>query len=93
MAPPIRRGKRPAQTGIGSPLFGYSSFRFKTAVPSLCAKPKIDILAVVQLLLNIDVHALENLGYEDRGEVVVSGRYFPKKIPGFIFTFLKRETH
>lgn len=52
-----------------------------TAVPGLRAKPVIDILAVVNDLDTIDVPAIEELGFEDRGEVVVSGRYFTKQSP------------
>ncbi|MBN2479842.1 MAG: GrpB family protein [Parachlamydiales bacterium] len=52
-----------------------------TAVFGLCSKPKIDILVVVKDISLIDVKALEKLGYENRGEVIKTGRYFSKKNP------------
>lgn len=52
-----------------------------TSIPGLCAKPVIDIIAVVKDLLAIPVSALEELGYEYRGEVVISGRYFSQPHP------------
>jgi len=52
-----------------------------TAVPGLCAKAKIDILVVVKDFDLVDSSALEKLGYENRGEVIPTGRYFSKKCP------------
>ena len=52
-----------------------------TSVPGLESKPKIDILAVVKQFSKVNALALENLGFEDRGEVIPSGRYFAKKKP------------
>ena len=52
-----------------------------TAIPGLRAKPVIDIMAVVKNLSLIEIFALEQLSYEYRGEVVISGRYFSKLNP------------
>lgn len=52
-----------------------------TSIPGLSAKPKIDILAVVHHLASIDGKALESIGFESRGEVIPTGRYFCKKTP------------
>lgn len=52
-----------------------------TAVKGLAAKPKIDILAVVKNFSSINVSALKDIGFENRGEVIESGRYFSKKNP------------
>jgi GrpB-like predicted nucleotidyltransferase (UPF0157 family) len=52
-----------------------------TSVPGLSAKPKIDILAIVKQLGSIDYAALEKLGFESRGEVIPTGRYFCKESP------------
>jgi GrpB-like predicted nucleotidyltransferase (UPF0157 family) len=53
-----------------------------TAVPGLQAKPVIDILAEVKEISLIDINAIEQLDFEYRGEVIISGRYFSKKNPG-----------
>jgi GrpB-like predicted nucleotidyltransferase (UPF0157 family) len=50
-----------------------------TAVPGLMAKPVIDILSEVKDLALLHVAAIEQLGFEFRGEVIISGRYFSKK--------------
>lgn len=52
-----------------------------TSVSGLSAKPKIDILAVVTTFVSVDIPAVERLGFEYRGEVIVTGRYFAKKQP------------
>ncbi|NGX58864.1 MAG: Dephospho-CoA kinase [Chlamydiae bacterium] len=52
-----------------------------TAVPGLSAKPVIDILAVVKAFSAVNTVALEGLGFEARGEVIESGRYFSKENP------------
>ncbi len=52
-----------------------------TAVPGLPAKPKIDILAVVLSLSSLPIPLLLVESYENRGEVIPSGRYFSKKQP------------
>ncbi|NGX42384.1 MAG: hypothetical protein K940chlam7_00664 [Chlamydiae bacterium] len=52
-----------------------------TSVPGLSSKPKIDILTVVKHFSSIKIADLERLGYEFRGEVIPSGRYFSKQIP------------
>ncbi len=52
-----------------------------TSIPGLKAKPKIDILAVVNNLSLINVAGLEKLSFENRGEVIQTGRYFCKKMP------------
>jgi GrpB-like predicted nucleotidyltransferase (UPF0157 family) len=52
-----------------------------TAVPALSAKANIDIQAVVKNFSRVDTANLEKLGFENRGEVIPSGRYFKKKTP------------
>jgi GrpB-like predicted nucleotidyltransferase (UPF0157 family) len=52
-----------------------------TSVPGLAAKPKIDILCVVESFSGLDVKDLEAVGYLTRGEVIPGGRYFKKKAP------------
>ncbi len=52
-----------------------------TSIPDLMAKPKIDILVVVEDFKNIDTKALEKIGFEVRGEVIPTGRYFSKRTP------------
>jgi GrpB-like predicted nucleotidyltransferase (UPF0157 family) len=52
-----------------------------TAVPGLSAKPKIDILAVVDDFSAIDVARLKACGFDYRGEVINTGRYFVKRDP------------
>ena len=52
-----------------------------TAVPGLSAKPKIDILAVVKRFSLLDTSSLVKIGYEARGEVILTGRYFVKRFP------------
>lgn len=50
-----------------------------TSVPGLVAKPKIDILAVVKNFSSINVLELEKIGFENKGEIIKTGRYFRKK--------------
>lgn len=52
-----------------------------TAVPKLKAKPKIDIMAVVENFSDIDIAAIEALGFAYKGEVIPTGRYFSKSLP------------
>lgn len=52
-----------------------------TSVPGLSAKAKIDILAIVKDFYCVDTSNLEKLGFENRGEVIPSGRYFSKNTP------------
>lgn len=52
-----------------------------TSIPGCFAKPKIDILVVVHSLLSVNSSALEKIGFEDRGEVIPTGRYFSKESP------------
>lgn len=52
-----------------------------TSVPGLSAKPKIDILAVVKDFGAVDISAVEHLGFDYRGEVIATGRYFAKSVP------------
>jgi len=52
-----------------------------TAVPGLAAKPKVDILAVVASFARLNVVGLEALGFENRGELIPTGRYFSKQSP------------
>ena len=67
------------QEALGENCFAIEHFG-STAVPGLCAKPKIDILAVVKDLSLTPVAALERIGFENRGEVIPSGRYFCKAV-------------
>jgi GrpB-like predicted nucleotidyltransferase (UPF0157 family) len=52
-----------------------------TAIPGLRSKPVIDILVEVPDFPSLDITAVEQLGFEYRGEVILSGRYFSKKNP------------
>lgn len=52
-----------------------------TSVSGLSAKAKIDILAIVKDFSCVDTSTLEKLGFENRGEVIPSGRYFSKNTP------------
>ncbi|MBF8263627.1 MAG: uncharacterized protein HW387_1292 [Parachlamydiales bacterium] len=70
----------PIQQVLGDNCVAVHHFG-STAVPGLSAKPKIDILAVVNQLESIDTAALEKLGFESRGEVIPTGRYFSKDSP------------
>ncbi|MBX7067416.1 MAG: GrpB family protein [Parachlamydiales bacterium] len=54
-----------------------------TAVPGLCAKPKIDILAVVKSFSSLKPEALVEIGYEVRRETIPTGKYFTKENPRF----------
>lgn len=49
-----------------------------TSVLGLSAKAIIDILAIVKDFSCVDTSNLEKLGFENRGEVIPSGRYFSK---------------
>jgi len=49
-----------------------------TSIPNLCAKPKIDIIAVVKFQNNAHA-ALAKLGYEYRGEFNIPLRHFFRK--------------
>ena len=52
-----------------------------TSVPGLCAKPIIDILPVVKSILDVDsaARAMEDLGYEAKGEYGIAFRRFFQK--------------
>lgn len=51
-----------------------------TSVPGLSAKPIIDMVPVVKDILKVDAAALENLGYEGRGELgMLFRRYFSNR--------------
>ncbi len=76
----FEREAGPLELAFGENFLALHHFG-STSVSFLCAKPKIDILAVVKRLSNIDIPALEKLGFADRGEVIVSGRYFSKEHP------------
>ena len=52
-----------------------------TSIVGLSAKPKIDIMIVVESFLTFDPSALVALNYVNRGEVIPSGRYFSKDTP------------
>jgi GrpB-like predicted nucleotidyltransferase (UPF0157 family) len=52
-----------------------------TSVSGLSAKPKIDILCVIKNFSSINSSGLEQMGFENRGEIIPSGRYFSKKNP------------
>jgi len=70
----------PIQGALGDNCLAIHHFG-STSVPNLSAKPKIDILAVVRHLSAIDSSAIEKLGFEARGEVIQTGRYFSKQSP------------
>lgn len=60
-----------------------------TAIPSICAKPIIDMLLVVQdlVLLDTRVASMLALGYEAKGEFGIEGRrYFRKNAPSGVRT-------
>ena len=65
---------------LGSNFSGIHHFG-STSVPGLSAKATIDILAVVKDFSCLDISSLEKAGFESRGEVISSGRYFSKKTP------------
>jgi len=67
----------PIKEALGDNCLAIEHFG-STAVPDLSAKSKIDILAVVKDLSSLPISALERLGFENRGEVIPSGRYFSK---------------
>lgn len=50
-----------------------------TSVPGLKAKPIIDIVPVVNDIQNINIHAMQDLGYEYRGEAGMAFRQFFQK--------------
>ncbi len=52
-----------------------------TSVPGSSAKAIIDILAIVTDFSCADSSNLEKLGFENRGELIPSGRYFSKNTP------------
>lgn len=64
-----------------------------TSIPGLKAKPKIDILAVVKDLENLDNSALEQLDFEYRKEFknIHSGKYFSKKKPKVHLHVFKKD--
>lgn len=47
-----------------------------TAIPGICAKPTIDLMPMVRDLGGIDAKAIQELGYEWRGEFGLSGRRY-----------------
>jgi GrpB-like predicted nucleotidyltransferase (UPF0157 family) len=70
----------PIKKTLGSNCLAIHHFG-STSIVGLSAKPKIDILAVVKNFSSIDIPALKLIGYEYRGEVIPSGRYFVKENP------------
>lgn len=54
-----------------------------TAVPHLCSKPKVDILAVVKSFSSFNPQALTAIGYEARRDTIPTGKYFTKETPHF----------
>ena len=75
-----KRESNRIQQKLGAELVSIHHFG-STSIPRLPAKPKIDIMAVVKDLSDFNAPALVNLGYENRGEVIPSGRYFSKDKP------------
>lgn len=71
---------RPIQQALGKNCVAIHHFG-STSVPGLDAKPKIDILAAVKCLHDIDREALERIGFASKGEVIPTGRYFSKELP------------
>src|SRR5688572_22942876 len=55
-----------------------------TAIPGIVAKPVIDVLVEARSLEDIDAHAMamEEIGYEARGEYGIPGRRYFKKVAG-----------
>jgi GrpB-like predicted nucleotidyltransferase (UPF0157 family) len=55
-----------------------------TAIPGIVAKPIIDILVEARSLDDIDAHAtaMEEIGYDGRGEYGIPGRRYFKKTSG-----------
>lgn len=76
----FEREASPICSALGENCISIHHFG-STSIPFLEAKPKIDILAEVTHLDAIDTSSLEALGFEARGEVIPSGRYFSKKNP------------
>lgn len=68
------------KTALGTNCVEIHHFA-STSVPGRDTKPKIDILAVVTSLLAITYSQLELVGFESRGEVIPTGRYFVKQSP------------
>jgi len=64
-----------------------------TSVPGLSAKAKIDILAIVKDFYCVDTSNLEKLGFENRGEVIPSGRYFSKNTPQIHLHLFEEGNH
>jgi len=65
------------QQALGNNFIAIHHFG-STSVPELAAKPKIDILAVVKSFSLLNIPALEQLGFEYRGEIISTGRYLAK---------------
>jgi GrpB-like predicted nucleotidyltransferase (UPF0157 family) len=77
------------QKALGSLCLEIHHFG-STAVKGLLAKPKIDILIVVESFSSMDIAALEKIGFENRGEVIPTGRYFSKKTPRVHLHFFEK---
>ena len=65
---------------LGSSCLAIHHFG-STSVLGLSAKAKIDILAIVKDFSCVDTSTLEKSGFENRGEVIPSGRYYSKNTP------------
>lgn len=50
-----------------------------TSIPGLAAKPKIDMMVIVKAFQRVNLHALEQLGYENKGLIATPLSYFYNK--------------
>lgn len=75
-----RKEAKQIQNALGDNCLIIEHFG-STSVPGLNAKPKIDILVVVKDFQVLDISSLQKIGFEFRGEVISTGRYFCKKTP------------
>jgi len=62
-----------------------------TAVPGLASKPKIDILVVLSSFDAFDSSSLVEIGFEDRGTIIPTGRYFSKGSPKIHLHLFEQE--
>lgn len=64
-----------------------------TSIPGLPSKPVIDIIAEVHSFSLLDVTTFGQLGFEFKGEVILSGRYFSKKSPRVHLHIFEKDNH
>jgi len=74
-------------------LFGYHLMEIhhigSTAIPDMAAKPTIDILGVVKDIEAVDEmdQAMQEIGYQPKGENGIPGRRYFQKIVGEVHVF------